>query len=460
LIIDNRQLTILNYLFPINYQKPAMTHLTIHATSSLTGRCYVPGDKSVSHRAVMFASIAEGETAIHNFLDGHDCRATVQVMRDLGVRIDDVTPTDLVVHGRGLGGLVEPTNVLDCANSGTTIRLLTGLLAGQQFASFLSGTDQIRRRPMDRIVQPLRGMGADIMGRQNGKYAPLGIRPARLRGLEYDLPIASAQVKSCVLLAGMYAGGLTIVREPGPARDHTERLLQAMGAPIDVLGSTIHIERPTTPLRALEITVPGDISSAAFLLVAGAISPDSRITIAGVGVNPTRTGIVDALSEMGADILFETERIDSGEPVADLTVRTSELRGTTFGGRSIVTMIDELPILAVAATQAHGKTIIKDAGELRVKETDRIATTVSELRKLGADIEPTHDGLIVNGPTRLIGGPVDSHGDHRLAMALTVAGLVAQGHTTVYGAEVTADSFPGFEETLRVLGAEIEISNS
>jgi 3-phosphoshikimate 1-carboxyvinyltransferase len=437
-----------------------MTHLTIHATSSLTGRCYVPGDKSVSHRAVMFAAIAEGETAIHNFLDGHDCRATVQVMRDLGVRIDDVTPTDLVVHGRGLDGLVEPTNVLDCANSGTTIRLLTGLLAGQKFAAFLNGTDQIRRRPMDRIVQPLRGMGADIMGRQNGKYAPLGIRPARLRGLEYELPIASAQVKSCVLLAGMYAGGLTIVREPGPARDHTERLLQAMGAPIEVLGNTIHIERPTKPLQALEITVPGDISSAAFLLVAGAIAPDSRITIAGVGVNPTRTGIIDALSEMGADILFETERIDSGEPVADLTVRTSQLRGTTFGGRSIVTMIDELPILAVAATQAHGKTVIKDAGELRVKETDRIATTVSELRKLGADIEPTHDGLIVNGPTRLLGGPVDSHGDHRLAMALTVAGLVAQGRTTVYGAEVTADSFPGFEETLRVLGAEIEVNNS
>ena len=437
-----------------------MTHLTIHATSSLTGRCYVPGDKSVSHRAVMFAAIAEGETAIHNFLDGHDCRATVQVMRDLGVRIDDVTPTDLVVHGRGLDGLVEPTNVLDCANSGTTIRLLTGLLAGQKFAAFLNGTDQIRRRPMDRIVQPLRGMGADIMGRQNGKYAPLGIRPARLRGLEYELPIASAQVKSCVLLAGMYAGGLTIVREPGPARDHTERLLQAMGAPIEVLGNTIHIERPTKPLQALEITVPGDISSAAFLLVAGAIAPDSRITIAGVGVNPTRTGIIDALSEMGADILFETERIDSGEPVADLTVRTSQLRGTTFGGRSIVTMIDELPILAVAATQAHGTTVIKDAGELRVKETDRIATTVSELRKLGADIEPTHDGLIVNGPTRLLGGPVDSHGDHRLSMALTVAGLVAQGRTTVYGAEVTADSFPGFEETLRVLGAEIEVNNS
>ncbi len=392
-------------------------------------------------------------------MDGHDCRATVAAMRALGVQIEDVTDTDLVVHGRGLDGLVEAGDVLDCANSGTTIRLLTGLLAGQQFSSFLSGTDQIRRRPMDRIVQPLRGMGADIMGRQNGSYAPLGIRPARLRGLEYDLPVASAQVKSCVLLAGMYAQGLTIVREPGPARDHTERLLGAMGAPIAVLGSTIHIERPTRPLNTLEITVPGDVSSAAFLLVAASIVPDSRITIAGVGVNPTRTGIVDALCEMGANIHFVNERMESGEPVADVEVVAGALRSATFGGREIVTMIDELPVLAVAATQAQGQTIIKDAGELRVKETDRIATTVSELRKLGAQIEPTQDGLIVSGPAKLMGGPVDSHGDHRLAMALTVAGLIAQGETTVYGAEVTEDSFPGFEQTLAALGAELTIDN-
>ncbi len=436
-----------------------MTLLTIQSGSALTGRCYVPGDKSISHRAVMFASIAEGATTIHNFLDGHDCRATVAVMRALGVQIEDVTDTDLVVHGRGLDGLIEAGDVLDCANSGTTIRLLTGLLAGQRFSSFLSGTDQIRRRPMDRIVQPLRGMGADIMGRQNGSYAPLGIRPARLRGLEYDLPVASAQVKSCVLLAGMYAQGLTIVREPGPARDHTERLLGAMGVPIAVLGSTIHIERPTRPLNALEITVPGDVSSAAFLLVAASIVPDSRITIAGVGVNPTRTGIVDALCEMGANIRFVNERVESGEPVADIEVLTGELRGATFGGREIVTMIDELPVLAVAATQAQGQTIIKDAGELRVKETDRIATTVSELRKLGAQIEPTQDGLIVTGPAKLMGGPVDAHGDHRLAMALTVAGLIAQGQTTVYGAEVTGDSFPGFEQTLAALGAELTLGN-
>lgn len=432
-----------------------MTHITITPSSSLTGNCSVPGDKSISHRAVMFGSIAEGETHIRNFLDGGDCRSTIDVMRGLGVQVDVVTPTELVVHGRGLGGLQEPANVLDCGNSGTTIRLLTGLLVGQQFATFLNGTAQIRRRPMGRIARPLRGMGADIMGRQMGEYAPLGIRPSRLRGLEYTMPVASAQVKSCLLLAGLYAHGLTIVIEPGPARDHTERMLSAMGAPIAVYGNKITSERPQTPLMPLDITVPGDISSAAFLLVAGAISPDSRITITGVGTNPTRTGIVEALLAMGASIAFTNPRNEGGEPVADLVVTTSSLRGTTFGGEQIVTMIDELPILAVAATQAEGRTVVRDAHELRVKETDRIATTVSELRKLGARIEPTADGFIIDGPTPLIGAPVESHDDHRLAMAMTVAGLVARGKTVVHGAEVTADSFPGFEVTLQALGADL-----
>ncbi|MCB9114393.1 MAG: 3-phosphoshikimate 1-carboxyvinyltransferase [Caldilinea sp.] len=432
-----------------------MTKITITPSSSLTGNCSVPGDKSISHRAVMFGSIAEGETHIRNFLDGGDCRSTIDVMRGLGVQVDVVSPTELVVHGRGLDGLQEPANVLDCGNSGTTIRLLTGLLVGQQFATFLNGTAQIRRRPMGRIVRPLRGMGADIMGRQMGEYAPLGIRPSRLRGLEYTMPVASAQVKSCLLLAGLYAHGLTIVIEPGPARDHTERMLAAMGAPIAVYGNKITSERPQTPLKALDITVPGDISSAAFLLVAGAITPNSRITVTGVGTNPTRTGIVEALQAMGAAITFANEREEGGEPVADLVVTTSALRGTTFGGEQIVTMIDELPILAVAATQAEGRTVVRDAHELRVKETDRIATTVSELRKLGAKIEPTADGFIIDGPTPLVGAPVESHDDHRLAMAMTVAGLVARGQTEVYGAEVTADSFPGFEVTLQALGADL-----
>lgn len=436
-----------------------MTSITIHSNHSLTGQCSVPGDKSISHRAVIFGSIAEGKTVIRNFLDGHDCRATVGVMRELGVQIDVLTPTELVVHGRGLGGLQEPNSVLNCENSGTTIRLLTGLLVGQSFVSFLNGTAQLRRRPMGRIVNPLRGMGADIIGRQNGNYAPLAIRPTRLRAVEYEMPVASAQVKSSLLLAGLYAHGLTLVREPGPTRDHTERLLQAMGAPIEVIGHTVHSERPTSPLRSLEVVVASDISSAAFLLVAGSIIPDSRLTITGVGINPTRIGIIDALQAMGAQISYRNERQQAGEPVADLEVRYNELHGATFGGSSIVTMIDELMVLAVAATQAKGRTIVKDASELRVKETDRIASTVTELRKMGAKIEPTADGFIIDGPTQLRGAPVESQGDHRLAMAMTVAGLVAKGTTTVYGAEVTADSFPGFEVTLQALGAELTVSD-
>jgi len=434
-----------------------MTHLTIRSGRALTGNCSVPGDKSISHRAVMFGSIAEGASRIRGFLDGADCRATVGVMRSLGVQIEVLTPTELIVHGRGLRGLQEPGGVLDCANSGTTIRLLTGLLAGQSFASFLNGTEQIRRRPMGRIVTPLRAMGADIMGRQGGNYAPLGIRPARLRGFEYDMPVASAQVKSCLLLAGMYAGGLTLVREPGPARDHTERMLMAMGAPIQVMGRTVVSEQPERPLQALDLTVPGDPSSAAFLLVAASIVPGSRILIQGVGINPTRTGIVDALRAMGAKIVVHNERDQAGEPVADLEVSCTELRGASFGGESIVTMIDELPVLAVAATQASGTTVIRDAGELRVKETDRIASTVTELRKMGAKIEPTEDGFIVEGPTQLRAAPAESQGDHRLAMAMAVAGLVATGTTSVFGAEVTGDSFPGFEVTLQALGADLEV---
>lgn len=432
-----------------------MTHIRIQGGRPLTGRCRVPGDKSISHRAVMFAALADGTSTITNFLDGGDCRATINVMRGLGVEIEERSATELVVHGRGLEGLHEPTEILDCANSGTTMRLMAGLLAGQGFSSFLTGTPQLRRRPMNRIVKPLRQMGAIIVGRQDGNLAPLGLGATKLRGMEYTLPVASAQVKSCLLLAGLYAHGLTVIREPGPARDHTERLLAAMGAPIAVYGNTIHSERPSNPLSPIDISVPGDISSAAFLLVAASVIPGSRITIADVGINPTRTGIVDALCEMGAQIEYTNVREQSGEPVADIVVSAAELHGTTFGGEQIVTMIDELPVLAVAASQARGRTVVRDAGELRVKETDRIASTVSELRTLGAKIEPTPDGFVIEGPTRLIGGAVESQGDHRLAMAMTVAGLAANGPSTVYGAEVTGDSFPGFETTLQALGADL-----
>jgi 3-phosphoshikimate 1-carboxyvinyltransferase len=434
-----------------------MTHIKVHAGNPLVGDCSVPGDKSISHRAVMFSAIGEGASRVRGFLDGHDCRATISVMRQLGVQVEVESPTELIVHGRGLHGLQEPNDVLNCANSGTTIRLLAGLLAGQKFTSFLNGSEQIRRRPMGRIVKPLRVMGADLFGRQDGNYAPLGIRPARLRGEDQTLAVASAQVKSCILLAGLYAQGLTIVREPGPARDHTERMLRAMGAPIQVAGNTVTSEMPDAPLQPLDIEVPGDISSAAFLLVAGACVPGSRLTIRGVGVNPTRTGIVDALMEMGAQITMHNQREQAGEPVADLEVRYGDLQGITLGGHQIVTMIDELPILAVAATQAHGKTVVRDAGELRVKETDRIATTVSELRKMGARIEPTADGFIIEGPTQLRGAPTESHADHRLAMAMTIAALCAEGGAEIHNSEVTSDSFPGFEFTLQALGADLSV---
>lgn len=430
--------------------------LKIRSSAPLVGQCSVPGDKSISHRAVMFGALAEGRTFIRNFLDGHDCRATVNIMRALGVRIDETSPTELTVHGVGIGGLQEPENVLDCDNSGTTMRLLTGLLAGQQFTSVLNGTAQIRGRPMGRIVNPLRSMSAQVFGRQNGQFAPLIIAPSRLRAIEYPMPVASAQVKSCILLAGLYAHGLTVVRQPGPARDHTERMLGAMGAPVTVLGNTIHSERPSSPLKPLDITVPGDISSAAFLLVAACAQPDSKLTIVDVGINSTRTGVVDALAEMGANILYKDRSLQGGEPVANLVISGGGLRGVEIGGEQIVTMIDELPVLAVAATQAEGRTVVRDAQELRVKETDRIATTVAELKKMGAQIEETPDGFVVEGPTRLLGTAVDSHGDHRLAMALAVAGLIAKGETTIYNAHVTADSFPGFEPTLRALGVEVE----
>lgn len=436
-----------------------MSFVSVQKGRALSGHCSVPGDKSISHRAVLFGAIAEGDSRVRGFLDGGDCRATIHVMRALGVQVDEVSSTELVVHGRGLYGLQEPSNVLDCGNSGTTIRLLAGLMAGQKFTSFLTGTDQIRRRPMARVVQPLRGMGADIMGRQNGNYAPLGIRPARLRGFEYPMNVASAQVKSCLMLAGLYASGLTIIREAGPSRDHTERMLAAMGASITVNGRTVTSEQPDKPLKGLDVVVPGDISSAAFLLTAAVTTPGSLITINGVGVNPTRTGIVEALLAMGADIRKLNEREQAGEPVADLEVHATDLHAAEFGGDLIVTMIDELPVLAVAATQARGRTVIRDASELRVKETDRIATTVSELRKMGAHIEPTEDGFIVEGPCQLKGAPLEGHGDHRLAMAMIVAGMLANGRTHVHGTDVTADSFPGFEFTLQALGADLTVSD-
>jgi 3-phosphoshikimate 1-carboxyvinyltransferase len=372
----------------------------------------------------------------------------------LGIEVERLSDTELIVHGRGLHGLREPTDVLDCVGSGTTMRLLAGILAGQPFYSVLTGNEQLRRRPMGRIVEPLRWMGATVLGRDDGRLPPLTIVGGNLRGIEYKLPIASAQVKSAILLAGLYADGPTVIHEPGPARDHTERMLAAMAkvqsSKFKVQSSMI-ILQGGTELSALDIVVPGDVSSAAFLIAATCLVPGSEVVIEGIGVNPTRTGFLDALREMGADIVMENQREVSGEPVADLVVRSAGLKGIEVRGTQVPRTIDEFPILAVVATQAQGMTVVSDAAELRVKETDRIANIAAELRKLGARIEERPDGFVVEGPTPLVGTQLHSHGDHRLAMSLAIAGLVADGETTVEGAECIADSFPGFEATLRGL---------
>ncbi len=436
--------------------------LTIYPASRLGGQVRVPGDKSISHRALLLSALAEGDSEIEGFLPAGDCRATMRCLRAMGIEIEERSETTLCVRGRGLHGLRPPGKPLNCGRSGTTMRLLCGILAGQSFPSVLTGDPQLLRRPMERVARPLRLMGAHI--ETTDGCAPLTIHGGRLHGIEYALPVASAQVKSAVLLAGLYADGPTVIHEPGPARDHTERMLQAQlggqnddRAPISYADGTIviHPER-ITHLSPLDITIPGDFSSAAFLLVAGILVADAEVTVVGVGINPTRTGLLDVLRNMGAQIKVMRERTAGGEPLADLTVRAGPLRGTIVGGDLVVRMIDEFPILAVAATQARGKTLVRDATELRVKETDRIDSIVAELRALGARIEPHTDGFVVLGPTPLHGGKVDCHGDHRLAMALAVAGLIADGPVVVQNATRIADSFPGFAETLALMGASLE----
>lgn len=431
-----------------------MSELRSQPGAPLRGRARVPGDKSISHRALLLGAIAAGKSRVEGFLPAADCQATLGAVRALGVEVEEHSPTTLTVHGVGLHGLHEPENVLDCRRSGTTMRLLAGLLAGQEFLSVLSGGAQLRRRPMARIVEPLRSMGAVVLGRNGGRQPPLSIQGGDLRGIDYTLPVASAQVKSALLLAAIYARGPTTLSVPGPARDHTERMMAAMGAELKTRDGMVEIE-PGRHLNPVDVKVPGDFSSAAYLMVAASLLPGSEITIEGVGVNPTRTGLLDALWAMGADLTLHHERVMGGEPVARVAVRSAELRGVEVGGDLVVRAIDELPILAVAATQARGETIVRDAAELRVKETDRIATTIRELRRLGAEIEPRPDGFAIRGPTPLEGAAVHSHGDHRLAMALAIAGLVARGETVVQDAACIADSFPGFATTLAGLGARV-----
>ncbi len=431
-----------------------MQRLRVRPGRPLRGRVAVDGDKSVSHRAVLLGSLADGATRVHNFLPANDCLTTIAIVRALGAEVEVHSPTELTVRGRG--GWREPSDVLDCGTSGTTIRLLLGLLAGHAFTSFVTGAAQLRRRPMGRVIAPLRAMGATLLGRADDSLPPLAVRGGGLRGIDYTLPVASAQVKSAVLLAGLFAAGPTTVREPAPTRDHTERLLSAMGASLTRDGDRVTVRPLSQPLRALAVNVPGDISSAAFPLVAAAILPHAEVELENVGVNATRTGALDALRAMGMRLEFEAGEA-AGEPVAAIAGLGTRLRGTAIGGALIPRLIDELPILAVAATQAEGETVVRDAGELRVKETDRVLTTVTELRKLGAAIEERPDGFRVVGPRRLRGAHVDSHGDHRLAMALAVAGLAAEGETVVSDVACIADSFPRFVETLRALGADIEL---
>lgn len=417
----------------------------------LGGELRVPGDKSVSHRALILNAMACGTARVSGLSDGADVGSTMACLRGLGAEIAAGDAAgEWVVVGRGQG-LVEPGDVLDAGNSGTSMRLLAGLLAGLPFLSVITGDGSLRSRPMGRIVEPLRRMGAEVMGRQDGALAPLAIRGGGLRGIEYDLPVASAQVKSCIMLAGLAADGDTVIHQPALSRDHTERMAAAMGAAVEVDGLDLRL-RPG-PLRAVDVSVPGDISSAAFWMVAGLCHPEARVLVRGVGLNPSRTGIVDALQAMGAgdSLRLLDARVEGGEPVADVLVTSGQLRGAEFGGDLIPRILDEAPILAVAACFAAGETVIRDAAELRVKESDRIATTVAELSRLGANIEARDDGMVIRGSGRLKGADCQSHGDHRLAMSLAVCGLLADGATRVHGAADAAVSYPGFWDDLAVL---------
>ena len=400
-------------------------------------------------------AIAQGDALVQGLSGGEDVISTMHCLQAMGVSIEPAgAPGSYTVKGRG-PELEEPTDILDAGNSGTSMRLLSGILASQSFVTVITGDSSLRSRPMQRIVQPLKQMGAQIMGRQNDSLAPLVIRGGGLRGIEYDLPMASAQVKSAIILAGLSAGGQTVIHQPALSRDHTERMVSAMGGKIEENGLDLVIH--PARLNAVDITVPGDVSSAAFWMVAGLCHPNSRILVRGVGLNPSRTGIVDVLREMGAGDALQLvdQRTEGGEPVADILVTSAELHGVEIGGDLMPRMLDEVPILAVAACFATGDTVIRDAAELRVKETDRIATTVAELTRLGANIEATEDGMVIHGrgagAGSLSGADCQSHGDHRLAMSMAVAGLLASGETTVHGAADASVSYPEFWRDLDLL---------
>jgi len=424
--------------------------LVLEKVRNLKGNIYVPGDKSISHRSLILGSIAQGETRIYNFLSSLDCLRTLECMQALGTETELGKDNSVNIKGKGLCGLQEPKDILDVGNSGTTIRLLAGLLSGQDFYSVLNGDDSIRKRPMKRVVEPLRSMAADIWGRKDGHFAPLSIKGSKINPFQYTLPVASAQVKTALLLAGLYTKGETVIKELLPTRDHTERMLEIMQADIKISPPEIKL-MGGKELRGTDIFIHGDISSAAYFIAAASALKGSQITIKQVGVNPTRSGIIGILNKMGAKIDTLNYQIKSNEPRADLKVEYSELKGIEIKKEKVPLLIDELPLLAVVATQAQGKTVVSGAKELRVKETDRIKAIVSELKKMGADIKEKEDGFIVEGPSKLKGAVCESYNDHRIVMSLAVAALLAEGKTVIRNSECIDISFPGFEKTLQNL---------
>ncbi len=422
----------------------------------LKGSVTVPGDKSISHRSVMFGALSDGVTEVTNFLQGADCLSTIRCFGQLGIEIDNNRSADhVIIHGKGLHGLSKPADILDVGNSGTTMRLISGILSGQPFETILNGDESIQKRPMGRILTPLATMGADIKSIPQNGCAPLTInstpgRTPKLTGIQYVSPVASAQIKSCILLAGLYAEGDTSVTEPSLSRNHTELMLREFGATVTSKDNTATIQ-PNPALKGQKINVPGDISSAAYFIAAGLLVPNSELLIKNVGINPTRDGILRVCRQMGADIRLENVIDNGGEPVADLVVRHSDLNGTEIGGDIIPTLIDELPMIAVLACFANGQTIIRDAAELKVKESNRIDVMVDNLTRMGADISATADGMIINGGKPLRGAVIESKDDHRIAMSLAIASLMAEGETTILNAECVTISYPGFYNDLKKL---------
>ena len=428
-----------------------MTNNTIYP---LRGELEIPGDKSISHRAIMFGSLAGGITEVTHFLQGADCLSTISCFQKLGIEIENNTDK-ILIHGKGLHGLSAPASILDCGNSGTTTRLISGILSGQNFTSTLTGDSSIQKRPMKRIMDPLSQMGAEINSIHGNNCAPLTIKGRTLKGIHYHSPIASAQVKSAILLAGLYAEGETLVTEPYISRNHSEIMLSYFGADIKTENTTA-ILQPEPVLKGQKIAVPGDISSAAYFIAAGLLVPDSEILLKNVGINPTRDGILRVAKDMGGKIELLNVNTDNGEPTADLLVKFSSLKGITIGGEIIPTLIDEIPIIAIMSAFATGTTIIKDAAELKVKESNRIQVMVDNLKAMGADIESTDDGMIIHGGKDLHGTIIDSHNDHRIAMSFAIASLLADGHMTILDKNCVDISFPSFYNDLnRLAGCKL-----